>query len=60
MILPRAYGEAVLKGKFRGSPEDFIVEEINAFDAHGEGEHLLLTIEKRGLNTAFVAKQLAV
>lgn len=59
MILPRAYGEAVLKGKFRRSPEDFIVEEINAFEAHGEGEHLLLTIEKRGLNTAFVAKQLA-
>lgn len=59
MILPRAYGEAVLKGKFRCSPEDFIVEEIDAFEAHGEGEHLLLTIEKRGLNTAFVAKQLA-
>jgi len=59
MILPRAYGEAVLKGKFRSTPEDFVVEEINAFDAHGEGEHLLLTIEKRGLNTAFVAKQLA-
>jgi len=59
MILPRAYGEAVLKGKYRSCPEDFIVEEINAFDAHGEGEHLLLTIEKRGLNTAFVAKELS-
>ncbi len=59
MILPRAYGDAVLKGKYRSSPEDFIVEEINAFEAHGEGEHLLLTIEKRGLNTAFVAKELS-
>lgn len=59
MSLPRAYGDAVLKGKFRSSPEDFIVEEINAFEAHGEGEHLLLTIEKRGLNTAFVAAALA-
>lgn len=59
MNLPRAYGDAVLKGKFRSSPEDFIVEEINAFEAHGEGEHLLLTIEKRGLNTAFVAGELA-
>ncbi len=59
MILPRAYGEAVLKGKFRGIPEDFIVEEINAFEAHGEGEHLLVTIQKRGLNTAFVASALA-
>ncbi len=59
MILPRAYGDAVLKGKYRSSPEDFIVGEINAFEAHGEGEHLLLTIEKRGLNTAFVAKELS-
>lgn len=59
MSLPRAYGDAVLKGKFRSSPEDFFVEEINAFEAQGEGEHLLLTIEKRGLNTAFVAGALA-
>ena len=58
-MLPRAYGEAVLKGKFRTAPEDFIVEEINAFEAHGEGEHLLVTIQKRGLNTAFVASALA-
>lgn len=59
MSLPRAYGDAVLKGHFRSSPEDFIVEEINAFEAQGEGEHLLLTIGKRGLNTAFVAGALA-
>jgi tRNA pseudouridine13 synthase len=59
VILPRAYGEAVLKGKFRSTPEDFIVEEINSFEAHGEGEHLLLTLQKRGLNTAFVASALA-
>jgi len=59
MSLPRAYGDAVLTGRFRSCPEDFIVEEINAFQAHGEGEHLLLSIEKRGLNTAFVAKELA-
>ena len=58
-MLPRAYGEAVLNGKFRCVPEDFIVEEINAFDAHGEGEHLLVTMQKRGLNTAFVAGALA-
>jgi len=59
MILPRAYGDAVLKGRYRSCPEDFIVEEMNAFEAHGEGEHLLLSIEKRGLNTAYVAKELA-
>lgn len=41
------------------SPEDFFVEEIASFQPTGEGEHLLLTIEKRGMNTAFAAKTLA-
>jgi tRNA pseudouridine13 synthase len=59
MSLPRAYGEAVLNANFRSKHEDFVVEEIDAFSPQGEGEHLLLTIQKRGLNTSFVAKQLA-
>jgi tRNA pseudouridine13 synthase len=55
----RAHGEAVLTGRIRSVPEDFTVEEIDAFDASGAGEHLLLTIEKRGMNTAFAAKRIA-
>jgi tRNA pseudouridine13 synthase len=43
----------------RSTPEDFRVDEIDAFEASGAGEHLLLTIEKRGMNTAFAAKRLA-
>ena len=43
----------------RATPEDFRVDEIDAFEASGAGEHLLLTIEKRGMNTAFAAKRLA-
>lgn len=43
----------------RTTPEDFIVEEIDAFEASGAGEHLLLTVEKRGMNTAFAAKRIA-
>lgn len=57
--LARAFGASVLQARFRRSPEDFFVEELPAFAPSGEGEHLLLTIEKRGLNTAFVAKRLA-
>src|SRR3546814_5484344 len=57
--LPRAHGEAVLSATIRTSPEDFFVEEIDAFAASGAGEHLLLAIEKRGMNTAFAAKLLA-
>ncbi|GAB3388898.1 tRNA pseudouridine(13) synthase TruD [Lysobacter fragariae] len=57
--LPRAHGDAVLAAQMRATPEDFLVEEIPAFEASGSGEHLLLTIEKRGMNTAYAAKLLA-
>lgn len=57
--LTRAHGEPVLAARIRSAPEDFIVEEIDGFAASGEGEHLLLTIEKRGMNTAFAAKRIA-
>ena len=57
--LPSAFGAPVLSARIRTTPEDFFVDEIAAFEPSGEGEHLLLTIEKRGLNTAAVAKRLA-
>lgn len=58
-VLPRAFGAAVLQADLRTRPEDFFVEELPAFAPDGEGEHLLLTVEKRGLNTVFAAQQLA-
>ncbi len=57
--LPRAAGMPVLSARIRTVPEDFFVEEIDGFEASGSGEHLLLTIEKRGMNTAFAAKRIA-
>jgi len=57
--LPRAHGGPVLSARIRGAAEDFRVEEIDAFDASGSGEHLLLTVEKRGMNTAYAAKRIA-
>ncbi len=57
--LPHAHGDAVLSATLRHHPEDFVVEEIDAFEASGSGEHLLLTIGKRNLNTAHVAKRIA-
>ena len=56
---PRAYGAAALQARFRVQPEDFVVEEISGFEASGAGEHLLLTVEKRGMNTGFAAKRFA-
>lgn len=57
--LPRASGDAVLAATIRTVPEDFQVEEIDAFDPSGVGEHLLLTIEKRAMTTQHAAQRLA-
>lgn len=57
--LPRASGAAVLDARIRTTPEDFFVEELPGFEPSGSGEHLLLTVEKRGMNTAFAARRIA-
>src|SRR5690554_5416036 len=57
--LPRAWGGPVLEAAIRAVPEDFVVEEIDGFAASGSGEHLLLTVEKRGLNTAEAVRRIA-
>ena len=56
---PYAHGRPVSHARIRSVPEDFRVDEILGFVADGEGEHLLLQVEKRGANTAWVARQLA-
>jgi tRNA pseudouridine13 synthase len=43
--------------KFKESPEDFEVEEIPAYAPCGEGEHLFLWIEKRGVSTPDAARR---
>lgn len=57
--LARAHGAPVLAARLRAAPEDFFVEELPGFEASGAGEHLLLTVEKRGMNTAFAARRIA-
>lgn len=57
--LPRAHGAPVLEARYKTTPDDFLVEELPGFEPTGEGEHLLLTIEKVGMNTAFAARKLA-
>lgn len=53
------FGPPALRARMRVATEDFFVEELPSFEASGAGEHLLLTIEKRGMNTAFVAAMIA-
>lgn len=55
----RAYGPVTASARIRSVPEDFRVEEVLGFAADGEGPHALLTVEKRGANTRWVAAELA-
>ena len=57
--LPCAHGGPPLQGVMRAHPEDFQVDEVLGFAADGSGEHALLTVEKRGANTEWVAQQIA-
>lgn len=37
--------------RIKASPDDFLVEEIPAYEPSGEGEHVYVRFTKRGLNT---------
>ncbi len=56
---PRAWGDVVGTGRLKAEPADFYVEEALPETACGEGEHLWVTLEKTGQNTAWLGKQLA-
>lgn len=58
---PLAYlhGEPTVTAVIRHQPSDFIVEETLSFTPTGQGEHVLLYVEKIGQNTQFIARQLA-
>jgi tRNA pseudouridine13 synthase len=50
-VWPRAWGVPGASCVYKSQPEDFVVHEHLGFDLSGEGEHVLLHLEKRGLNT---------
>jgi len=57
--LSYAYGEPPVSGVIRARPEDFFVDEVLGVEPEGEGEHVLLHIEKCNTNTQWLANQLA-
>ena len=57
--LPYPYGNAAISGVVKASPDDFRVDEELGFEPGGEGEHLLLRVEKRGLSTPELVSRLA-
>ena len=46
-------------GLTRVAEEDFRVEEVPLYEASGSGEHLYLTVEKKGRTTPDVAREIA-
>src|SRR5688572_24187805 len=46
-------------GRIKTEPEDFRVDELSLYDPTGEGAHLLLRIEKRGMTTHEAVRRIA-
>lgn len=55
---PSPWGEPVAIARLKAQPEDFVVEEQLGFEPAGEGEHLWLWVEKRGMNTDALSREL--
>ncbi len=56
---PHLHGGPLGRAGFKTQPEDFIVEELLGFEPSGEGEHCLLWVEKRNLESNAAAARLA-
>jgi len=48
-----------LGGHLTGEPSDFIVDEIPAYDASGQGDHVYINVRKVGLTTPELVKAFA-
>ncbi len=58
--LPFATGDLpAVTGVLKHVPEDFYVEEIPSYAPSGEGEHLYVFFEKRGMNTPDATRAIA-
>jgi tRNA pseudouridine13 synthase len=59
LLGPTAWGEALGRAALKATAEDFQVDEVLDIPLSGDGEHLWLWVEKRGLNTEEAARRLA-
>lgn len=61
-VIPRQFMTAEspgIGGVIKQRPEDFLVDEIPQYTPSGEGEHIYLTLTKRGLSTMEMVEILA-
>ncbi|WP_248794613.1 tRNA pseudouridine(13) synthase TruD [Pseudomonas sp. MWU13-2105] len=59
LLGPRAYGNVLGSAVLKATAEDFQVDEVLDIPLSGDGEHLWLWVEKRGLNTEEAARRIA-
>ena len=59
LLGPCAHGQACGSAVLKATAEDFQVDEVLDIPLSGQGEHLWLWVEKRGLNTEEAARRLA-
>lgn len=57
--LPRLTVAPGIRARIRSCPEDFRVQELPLYEATGDGEHVMLLIEKRELTTPRLVQLLA-
>jgi len=58
-VWPYVHGGPNSTGVIRSVPADFKVKEALVFTPSGSGEHVFLYLEKTGINTEYMARQLA-
>lgn len=58
--VPRGGPAAPFRGRYKVAPEDFVVEEVPAYVPSGQGDHVWLWVEKRGLSTFDLLHDLAL
>ena len=56
--VPRGCQAGRFRGRYKVAEEDFVVEEVPAYQPCGEGSHVWLWIEKRGLSTLDLVREL--
>ncbi|MFN0204751.1 MAG: tRNA pseudouridine(13) synthase TruD [Planctomycetota bacterium] len=57
--VPRLCSEPPIRGVFGAHPDDFIVEEILAYEPSGSGAHIYLWIEKKDITTFDAVRRIA-
>ncbi|HEX5052558.1 MAG TPA: tRNA pseudouridine(13) synthase TruD [Planctomycetota bacterium] len=58
--IPRGGSAGFFRGRYKEATEDFVVEEVPAYEPGGSGDHVWMWIEKRGLSTLDLLHELAL